>query len=69
MIADWTWGEEVWVVRWAENNIVDPNHQQGFYIGLYFTIGSVQLITWTAAALYVVPHPHPVPSWVTRLPT
>lgn len=46
---------EVWVVKWAHTNVVDPGSQQGLYIGVYFALGVIQLIAWSAAGLYVNP--------------
>jgi len=46
---------EVWVVKWAQTNVVDPGSQQGLYIGVYFALGAIQLIAWSAAGLYVDP--------------
>ncbi|KAK8010251.1 hypothetical protein PG990_009216 [Apiospora arundinis] len=43
---------QIWVVRWAENNVVDANRLQGLYIGIYFMAGATQLIAWTAAGLF-----------------
>ncbi|KAH8196670.1 hypothetical protein TruAng_009167 [Truncatella angustata] len=45
-------GGEVWAVRWADNNVIDPSRLQGFYIGIYFAIGAIQLIAWTFAGLF-----------------
>ncbi|KAI0124124.1 P-loop containing nucleoside triphosphate hydrolase protein [Xylariales sp. AK1849] len=45
---------QVWAVRWAENNVIDPYHLQGYYIGIYFAVGAIQLIAWTFAALFFI---------------
>jgi hypothetical protein len=46
---------EIWVVKWAQTNVADPGSQQGLYIGVYFALGAIQLIAWSAAGLYVNP--------------
>lgn len=43
------------MVKWAQTNVVDPGSQQGLYIGVYFALGAIQLIAWSAAGLYVNP--------------
>ncbi|RDL36338.1 Uncharacterized protein BP5553_05690 [Venustampulla echinocandica] len=45
---------EYWIVRWAESNAISPNRLQGFYIGLYFAIGTIELIAWTGAAFFFI---------------
>lgn len=41
---------EYWIARWAKESTADPERRRGFYIGLYFGIGAIQLVAWTAAA-------------------
>ncbi|KAM0343557.1 hypothetical protein ACHAPU_008452 [Fusarium lateritium] len=45
---------QYWIVRWAESSVRDPHHQQNFYIGVYFAIGAIQLLAWTAAAFFFI---------------
>ncbi|KAI5468185.1 P-loop containing nucleoside triphosphate hydrolase protein [Mariannaea sp. PMI_226] len=45
---------QYWIVRWAASSVVDPNYLRDFYIGLYFAIGAVQLLAWTAAAFFFI---------------
>ncbi|KAF3015958.1 hypothetical protein E8E14_012552 [Neopestalotiopsis sp. 37M] len=43
---------QVWAVRWAQNNVVDPDRHQNYYIGVYFVLGAVQLLSWSVANLF-----------------
>ncbi|ETS86320.1 hypothetical protein PFICI_00148 [Pestalotiopsis fici W106-1] len=43
---------QIWVIRWAENNILHTYDNQAYYIGMYFGAGTMQLIAWTGAALF-----------------
>ncbi|KAK5657870.1 hypothetical protein OQA88_2418 [Cercophora sp. LCS_1] len=45
---------QVWAVRWAQNNVVDPTRFQGLYIGVYFALGGLQLVSWSAAGLFFI---------------
>ncbi|KAK4185835.1 P-loop containing nucleoside triphosphate hydrolase protein [Podospora australis] len=45
---------EVWVVKWAQNNVDNGNRFQGLYIGVYFALGGIQLISWSAAGLFFI---------------
>ncbi|KAL4874710.1 P-loop containing nucleoside triphosphate hydrolase protein [Aspergillus karnatakaensis] len=45
---------QYWIQRWSENTVTDPGSNQRMYVGVYFGIGSLQLVFWTAAAAFFV---------------
>ncbi|RDW86484.1 uncharacterized protein DSM5745_03126 [Aspergillus mulundensis] len=45
---------QYWISRWAESSVTDPYSPQKMYIGVYFGIGALTLIFWTAAAAFFV---------------
>ncbi|KAL4912842.1 hypothetical protein BDW62DRAFT_206085 [Aspergillus aurantiobrunneus] len=45
---------QYWVARWAESSVRDPKSPQDRYIGVYFALGAIALIAWTAAAAFFV---------------
>ncbi|KAL4906205.1 P-loop containing nucleoside triphosphate hydrolase protein [Aspergillus multicolor] len=45
---------QYWISRWAESSVTNPHSPQKMYIGVYFGIGALTLIFWTAAAAFFV---------------